>query len=112
MNKSGPAGITHIGAPLDEKTLPLPDRTADGVGVVDIRQLKLVKVLASIPVGPRPRSTAFLPDGSVAYVPSENGATVTVIDTKALKATKIAPRRVIATIPVGRGPWGAAFVSR
>ena len=32
---------------VDESKLPPPDRTADGVGVVDIRQLKLVKVLPS-----------------------------------------------------------------
>ena len=149
---------------VDESTLPPPDRTADGIGVVDIRQQKLIKVLPSgtdpeagggqprrharlrrqrgcrprqhrrgghwqdpgdvrtgeepegvsvqpgaervwvtseedgtavvssiclqrkvgegrCPVGPRPRSVAFLPDGSRAYVPSENGATLAVVDT-------------------------------
>ena len=33
------------------------------------------KVLKAVKVGPRPRSVAFLPDGSRAYVPSENGGT-------------------------------------
>ena len=32
---------------VDEKTLPPPDRTADGIGVVDVRQQKLIKVLPS-----------------------------------------------------------------
>ena len=27
---------------VDEKTLPPPDRTADGIGVVDVRQMKLL----------------------------------------------------------------------
>ena len=45
---------------------------------------------------------AFLPDGSRAYVPSENGATLTVIDVK-----KLAP---IKTINLGTGmrPMGTA----
>ena len=38
-----------------------------------------------IEVGPRPRSTTFLPDGTRAYVPSENGADVRVIDAKTHK---------------------------
>ena len=36
---------------VDESTLPPPDRTADGIGVFDIRQQKLVRVLP----GPIPR---------------------------------------------------------
>ncbi|HVQ12557.1 MAG TPA: hypothetical protein VMS40_03160, partial [Vicinamibacterales bacterium] len=32
---------------VDESKLPPPDRTADGIGVIDIRQQKLVKVLPS-----------------------------------------------------------------
>ena len=37
-----------IGGPnVDESKLPPPDRTADGIGVVDVRQRKLVKVLPS-----------------------------------------------------------------
>ncbi len=33
-------------------------------------------------VGARPRSAAFLPDSSRAYVTAENGGTVHVVDTK------------------------------
>src|SRR5690606_14969565 len=43
-------------------------------------------------IGGRPRSVAFLPDGSRAYVPSEGNASVTVIDTVA--------HRVVSTIPI------------
>ena len=32
---------------VDESTLPPPDRSADGIGVVDVRQMKLLRVLPS-----------------------------------------------------------------
>ena len=46
------------------------------------------KNVKAIKVGPRPRSIAFLPDGSRAFVTSETGWTLTDIDTKALTARK------------------------
>ena len=46
-------------------------------------------------MGPRPRSVAFLPDGSRAYVPSENGGTLSVVDTNRLV--------VVKTINLGTG---------
>ena len=60
-------------------------------------------VLKSIVVGPRPRSIAFLPDGSRAYVPSENGGTLSLIDTKRMATIK--------TITLGDGirPMGTAM---
>jgi YVTN family beta-propeller protein len=48
-----------------------------------------------VKVGPRPRSIAFLPDGSRAYVPAENGAALTLIDAKRLSPLK--------TIDLGKG---------
>jgi YVTN family beta-propeller protein len=62
--------------------------TSEEDGAVFVIDLATHKVVTSVPVGPRPRSIAFLPDGSKAYVPSENGATVTVVDTKRLKAAQ------------------------
>jgi YVTN family beta-propeller protein len=46
---------------VDESTLPPPDRTADGIGVVDIKQMKLVKVL---PSGTDPEQVAVSHDGT------------------------------------------------
>ncbi len=47
------------------------------VAVIDVTALKVLKTIG---VGPRPRSTAFLPDSTRAYVSSENGSSVAVID--------------------------------
>ena len=51
----------------------------------------------------RPRSVAFLPDGSRAFIPSENSGSVTVIDTKEHKA--------LQKISLGEGtlPMGTAM---
>src|SRR6185369_11818195 len=49
------SGSPNAGPGVDEKTLPPPDRTADGIGVVDLQQGKLLKVLAS---GPDPEQVA------------------------------------------------------
>ena len=56
-----------------------------------------------VTVGPRPRSISFLPDGSRAYVPSETGGTMSLIDTKKLATIK--------TIKLGDGirPMGQAM---
>jgi len=57
-------------------------------GAVYVIDLAAHKVLKSVKTGPRPRSIVFLPDGSKAYVPSENGATLTVIDVPKLRVRK------------------------
>ncbi len=43
------SGSPNAGPGVDEKTLPPPDRAADGIGVVDLQQGKLLKVLTSGP---------------------------------------------------------------
>src|SRR3954469_7265860 len=62
---------------VDEKTLPPPDRKADGIGVVDIAQRKLVRVLTS---GPDPEQVAVSHDGTRIFVANEDAASLTVID--------------------------------
>jgi YVTN family beta-propeller protein len=52
----------------------------------------------------RPWGLALSSDGKTAYTANGPSNEVAVID--------LASRRVTATIPVGQGPWGAAFVSR
>ena len=48
------------------------------MSVIDTTELRVV---AQFDVGPRPRSSAFSPDGARAYVTSENGGSVAVVDT-------------------------------
>jgi YVTN family beta-propeller protein len=83
---------------VDEKTLPPPDRKADGIGVVDIRQRKLVRVLMS---GPDPEQVAISRDGTRVFVANEDAAQLSVIDT--------ADGRVVDTFKVGAEPEGVSL---
>jgi len=80
----------------------LRDALAPG-GAVYIIDLPSHKVLTSIEVGARPRSVAFLPDMSRAYVPAENEATLAVVDAKA--------QSLVDRIKLGDGmrPMGTAM---
>ena len=62
---------------VDETTLPPPDRTADGIGVVDVRQMKLLKVL---PSGTDPEVVAVSHDGTRVFVANEDAAKASVVD--------------------------------
>jgi YVTN family beta-propeller protein len=79
----------------DESTLPPPDRSADGIGVVDLRTLQLVTV---IPVGTDPEQLAVSKDGERLFVANEDAATVSVV--------AAADGRRLATVPVGGEPEG------
>jgi YVTN family beta-propeller protein len=69
--------------------------TSEADGAVFVADLAAKKIVKPVKVGPRPRSIAFTPDGASAYVPSENGATLTKIDVKKLVPAK--------TIDLGKG---------
>ena len=115
---------------VDEKTLPPPDRSADGIGVVDAAALKLVRMIpvgtdpeqlalskdgtrlfvsnedaATVKVGGEPEGVEVRPDGAVVYVTSEEDGEVFAIDTAAAKLLRkfaTAPRpRSIAFLPDG-----------
>jgi YVTN family beta-propeller protein len=80
---------------VDESTLPPPDRTADGIGVVDLATSKLVKVL---PSGQDPESFDLSPDGRRIYVSNEETAEMSVLDVRAGK--------IIRKVKVGHEPEG------
>jgi len=71
------SGSPNAGPGVDEKTLPPPDRTADGIGVVDLDQGKLLKVLTS---GPDPEQVAVNGDGTRVYVANEDAGKASVVD--------------------------------
>src|SRR5580765_2671994 len=72
------SGSPAAGPGVDEKTLPPPDRSADGIGVVDIKEGKLLTVLKS---GTDPEQVAVSKDGSRVFVANEDAGQLTAIDT-------------------------------
>ncbi|MBS1832611.1 MAG: beta-propeller fold lactonase family protein, partial [Acidobacteria bacterium] len=80
---------------VDESTLPPPDKSADGIGVVDLAQGKLVQKLFG---GSDPEQFAFSKDGKQIYVANEDAAGVSIID--------IDSGKVLGTQPTGEEPEG------
>jgi YVTN family beta-propeller protein len=67
-----------IGGPgVDEKTLPPPDRAADGIGLVDLVAGKLVRIF---PSGEDPEAFDLSPDGRTVYISNEETAGMSVLD--------------------------------
>jgi len=85
-----------IGGPtVDESKLPPPDRKADGIGVVNLRQQKLVRML---PAGPDPEQLDISADGHRLFVANEDAGQLTIVDTSA--------GRIVGSIKVGGEPEG------
>jgi YVTN family beta-propeller protein len=83
---------------VDESTLPPPDRSADGIGVFDVAQNKLVKVIQS---GTDPEEFALSKDGRLLYVANEDAAQISIVD--------IAKGEIIKALPVGGEPEGVTL---
>ncbi len=60
---------------MDESKLPPADRSADGIGVVDLVERKLVRTLES---GQDPETFDISLDGKTMYVSNEETATLSV----------------------------------
>jgi YVTN family beta-propeller protein len=90
------SGSPKGGPGVDESKLPPPDRSADGIGVVDLRQLKLVDTIAS---GQDPESFDLVGD-QLLVVSNEESRSATIVDVRA--------RKVRATFTVGGEPEGVA----
>jgi len=89
------SGSPVAGPGVDESKLPPPDRKADGIGVIDVRQRKLVKVL---PSGSDPEELAISPEGGQLYVANEDAGLLSVIDAKS--------GQLLRTFVVGGEPEG------
>lgn len=79
---------------VDERTLPPADRTADGIGVVDLEDLELVR---TIPSGQDPEAFDLAGD-RLLVVSNEETAEVSIIDLK--------ERAIRKRVPVGGEPEG------
>src|SRR5690606_7159914 len=62
---------------VDPSTLPPPDRSADGIGVIDLESRTLVRTL---PSGQDPEAFDISPDGRTLYISNEETAEMTALD--------------------------------
>ena len=89
------SGSPSAGPGVDESKLPPPDRSADGIGVIDLKSFKLLRTL---PGGQDPEAFDISPDGKTLYISNEETAEVTVLD--------VTTRKVVQRVAVGREPEG------
>jgi YVTN family beta-propeller protein len=71
------SGSPRGGPGIDETNLPPADRSADGIGVVDLARRELVRTIES---GQDPETFDLSPDGATIYVSNEETAELSVID--------------------------------
>ncbi len=84
---------------VDESTLPPPDKSADGIGVFDVEQNKLVRIIEG---GSDPENFAVSQDGNMLFVSNEDISGVSFIEA--------ATGRLVQTITVGGEPEGVTLV--
>ncbi|HVQ42425.1 MAG TPA: beta-propeller fold lactonase family protein [Vicinamibacterales bacterium] len=89
------SGSPIAGPGVDESKLPPADRSADGIGVIDLTTGKLSRVLKS---GQDPESFDLSPDGARLYVSNEDAAEMSVVD--------MATGTVASRVKVGEEPEG------
>lgn len=83
---------------VDEDTLPPADKTADGIGVLDLERLELITVLRGVS---DPEQLAVSADGRKLYIASEDTGQAVVMDA--------ADGRVLARMAVGGEPEGVTL---
>lgn len=71
------SGSPRAGPGVDESKLPPADRTADGIGVVDLASGRLVR---SLPGGQDPESFALARDGTALFIANEETAELSKLD--------------------------------
>jgi YVTN family beta-propeller protein len=91
------SGSPMAGPGVDEKSLPPPDKSADGIGIVDTRTRRVEQVLRGVS---DPEQVTLSPDGRRLYVASEDAGKAVVID--------VASGKLLAQISVGAEPEGVA----
>src|SRR5262249_14996302 len=91
------SGSPIAGPGVDESKLPLPDRAADGIGVIDLSSFKLIRTFSS---GQDPETFDVAQDGKKLYVSNEETAEVTVLELPA--------GRIAGNVQVGKEPEGVS----
>jgi YVTN family beta-propeller protein len=91
------SGSPIAGPGVDDSTLPPADKSADGIGVFDVKSGKLLKVIAG---GSDPEEFDLSKDGTLLYTSNEDTAEASIID--------IGMGKVVAALKVGEEPEGVA----
>src|SRR5436190_9385636 len=89
------SGSPIAGPGVDESKLPPPDKRADGIGIVDLRARRLLKVLAA---GSDPEQVDVSADGKLLFVANEDTGQASAIDA--------ASGEIVAAMKVGGEPEG------
>lgn len=71
------SGSPIAGPGVDESTLPPADHTADGIGVVDVKTNKMIKMIRC---GNDPENFDISKDGKQLYISNEDDAAVSIVD--------------------------------
>lgn len=91
------SGSPIAGPGVDESTLPPADRSADGIGVVDLAAQRLLRVL---PSGQDPEAFDISADGGTVYVSNEETGEMSAVDVAA---------STIRRVTVGGEPEGVTI---
>ncbi len=89
------SGSPIAGPGVDESKLPPPDKTADGIGIFDVQQNKLLRLIQS---GSDPENFDLSRDGRYIFVSNEDDSKASMID--------VASEKVTRTFAVGEEPEG------
>lgn len=89
------SGSPYAPPGVDESTLPPADKSADGIGVVDIREGRVARVISS---GSDPEQFDISKDGKLLFVSNEDSGQMSVVD--------IAVGKPVKEVDVGEEPEG------
>jgi YVTN family beta-propeller protein len=91
------SGSPNSGPGVDKSSQPAPDRNADGIGIIDLSDYKLSRVL---PSGEDPEAFDLSPDDRTLYISNEDTGVLSVLD--------LHTGKIRSNVSVGREPEGVA----
>src|ERR1700723_587172 len=89
------SGSPIAGPDVDESTLPPPDKSADGIGVFDVAQNKVLRMIKG---GSDPENFDISKDGTQLFISNEDVSAVSIVD--------IASGKVVKSLAIGAQPEG------